>query len=255
MATERYFLIFSMYALFWLYPLATACRITFGNKPFIDHKCAPYASIGPPVYYYGVRFPQCEWHCLKVKHCRYLNYNGSSGQCELGFAQCVSLSPAHGFLVNAYGPNRNTCLHWGSGQQTGLAPVEDGDSQVARVVIGTALVLGRFIKGMGRIYGNHEGTYVGVPYNETLGHQLLMADPACTLPWMQYTPHMEIPSGAVIGGHLADGSPTYVAKLQLTRGGITYTACGYYNPKTGKAYAEAWGIQTSTDMLILILLW
>ena len=229
------------------------CRITFGNKPFIDHKCAPYVSAGTSVYH-GIGLPQCEWNCLKMKHCRYLNYNGSSGQCELGFGQCVSLLQVSGAFVKAYGPDRNTCLHWGSGQQTGFVPVKGAGSYVARMVIGQALVVTRLMTRRMRIYGNHDGTQIDVPYDETLGHELLMADPACTLSWVQHIPHTEIPSGAVIGGHLADGSPTHVAKTHYTRNGNNYLVLGYYEPNTGLAYFEAWGPKTSTDIMILILL-
>ena len=250
MATKRYFLRFCIYALWWLYSSATACKVIFGFKPFVDQKCVPSASSGLSAYD-SINHPKCVWRCLKMKQCRYLNYNDSSGQCELGFGQCEYLLPAPGLLVNAYGLGWDTCLHWGAGQQTGLVPVEG----IARLVIGQALVVGKFLERYGKIFGNDEGTSVEVAYDETLGHGLLMSDPACTLSWLQYIPHTEIPSGAVIGGHLADGSPTYVAKVYHTRNGNNYLVPGYYNTKTGMAYAEAWGPQTSTDMMMLILLW
>ena len=254
MAIKQYFPKYSIFALCWLFSLIAACRITFGNKPFIDHKCTSYVSSGPTVYH-RIGLPQCEWHCLKMKQCRYLNYNGSSGQCELGFGQCVYLLPALGVSVNVYGPARNACLHWGSGQQTGLISVIGGGAYIARLVIEQALVLGRFRANKGMIYGNDQGRWVNVAYDETLGHELLMADPACTLSWVQYTPHTEIPSGAVIGGHLAAGSPTFVAQAHYTRDGNNYVVPGYYDPNTELAYFLAWGPQTSTDMMILILLW
>ena len=165
------------------------------------------------------------------------------------------LLPALGVSVNVYGPAKKYLSSLGirSAKQA-LVSVEVQGSHVARVVIGQALVLGRHQTSNGIFHCNHEGIKVQVQYDETVGHELLMIDPACTLSWMPYTPHTDIPSGAVIGGHSVDGTPTYVAKVHHTHDSIIYNATGYYNPKTGMAYAEVWGAQTTTDMMILILL-
>ena len=258
MSAKQYFLKLLIHALCWFYPLVTACRIMFSDKPFIDHKCVPNAALVPSIHH-NTGLPQCEWRCLKMKQCRYLNYDGNSSQCELGFGQCMSLLPAPGVFVNAYGPDRNTCLHWGSDQHTRLIPVElyDGHlyTYVVRLAIGQELVIGKLMVDGGRIYVNHDGTVVSALYDATLGHELLMSDPDCTLSWVQYTPHTDIPSGAVIGGHMADGSPTYVVKVNHVHNGNIYVVLGYYTSKTGMAYFEFVGPISSNDMMILILLW
>ena len=91
-------------------------------------------------------------------------------------------------------------------------------------------------------------------YDATLGHELLMADPNCKLSWVQYTPHSKIPSGAVIGRHLANGSPTYVLKVHHVRHEKSYAVPGYYSTETGMAHIKFYGPQALTDMMILILL-
>ena len=82
-----------------------------------------------------------------------------------------------------------------------------------------------------------------------------MVDPKGTLSWVESTPYTEIPSGAVIGGSMADGSPNYVVKVNHVHDGKNYVVPGYYSSKTGVAYYEIFGPKSSYYMMILILLW
>ena len=80
--------------------------------------------------------------------------------------------------------------------------------------------------------------------------EILTKDAACPLPWMPYTAGEPLPSGAVAGGHLADGSALYVMKIADNN----YMFFGYYNPKESLAYYEHSGARTTTSMEMLILL-
>ena len=257
MPAEQYFWSLCIFIPWCLITLTNSCRLTYVNKPSIDYKCVSN-TLSDLEIWHSTGLPQCQWRCLTIKQCHFLNYNASSGQCELGFRHCVSLWPALGVWGNAYGSTRNACLQWRSDQPTGLMPVgksDGGGAYVARVVIGQALVIGKFMVNGGRMYANNENTAVDLLYDVTLGHELLMVDPICPLSWMQYTPYTEIPSWAVLGGHMADGSPTYVVKVHHVHHGKSNLVPGYYSPKTGLAYFDFIGPKTSTDMMILIVLW
>ena len=170
-------------------PFAIACNTRYAYEPYTNHICIPADTSELEIWHVG--HPQCQWRCLKTEQCRYFNHNMSAGQCELGLGQCATLVPASGVVVNAYGPERDTCLHWSAAQQTTLKPIWifDGftDLYVARVVVGEGLVLGKLLVYDNHIYCNHEGTIVIFPYDETPGRELLLTDPACTLAWLQYT--------------------------------------------------------------------
>ena len=80
---------------------------------------------------------------------------------------------------------------------------------------------------------------------------ILTVDPACNLPWMSYTSGAPFPTGAVIGGNLADGTTLYVVYVD---DGTNRPAYGYYNPTSEVAHYEIGGGRESTTMRLLILL-
>ena len=62
---------------------------------------------------------------------------------------------------------------------------------------------------------------------EVRSWQQMVVEPSCNLKWVRYRAGDPIPEGAVVGGHLADGTPVYiVATLSLT----DKRPIGYYNP-------------------------
>ena len=57
--------------------------------------------------------------------------------------------------------------------------------------------------------------------------QQMVFEPICSFKWVRYRAGDPIPEGAVVGGHLADGTPLYVV-MTLS---LTYRRpIGYYNP-------------------------
>ena len=68
---------------------------------------------------------------------------------------------------------------------------------------------------------------------------------ACQVLWKLYTAGDSLPFGAVSGGRLSDGSATYVAKLTQSNGEQIIVN---YNSKSGLAFYEYYGIQTTTSM-------
>ena len=77
------------------------------------------------------------------------------------------------------------------------------------------------------------------PVTGNQNFEILTKDAACPLPWMPYTAGEPLPSGAVTGGHLADRSVLYVAKIVDNN----YMFFGYYNPK------EGWHIMNTTALV------
>ena len=121
---------------------------------------------------------------------------------------------------------------------------------MARTIIENTLLLGKFHIITKYFWANNAGVSVGPIYPANQEIELLTKDEACAVPWMAYTVGQTLPDGAVIGGHLADGSLTYVAKITHD----SEEAFGYYSPMNTLAYYEKTGIHTTMSMDILVLI-
>ena len=194
--------------------------------------------------------PQCLWLCLRMKTCRYINHNSATGQCELGLGQCESLQLAAGVLINTFGPPRHGCIRWCARCETGT--VQGTHGYAARITSDGAVLIGTIYNSSSAVFwANKEGVSIGPVYEADQDIELLLKDATCPLPWMPYTAGEPLPSGAVAGGRLTDGSAMYVAKIISGKGHVVF---GYYNPKPALAYYESNGIHTTTSMDILVLL-
>ena len=226
--------------------LVTACDMRYTNSPLYGLRCVSTVAADIRQAFH----PQCIWRCLRIKACHYVNHNSTTGQCELGLGQCESLQSAGGFLVNAFGPPRQGCVRWGSSQEPGWVTVRMGLRDVARIMSSGAVLIGNYYFQWEIFWANKEGVSVG-PVNEAdQDIELLIKDATCPLPWIPYTAGEPLPFGAVAGGHLDDGSATYVAKV-IHNG---YAVFGYYNPTSYLAFYETNGIHTTTSMDILMLI-
>ena len=180
------------------------------------------------------------------------NHNHENVQCVLGLGKCESLAPAIGFSVNAFGPSRDSCLHWGSKQEHDHVLIETtGKTCLARIAIGNTLLIGKFVVApLNTFWANNEGAQL-VPVSETdQDIEFLSVDPACPVPWIPYTAGESLPFGVISGGHLSDGSITYVSKV-IVNG---YTVFDYYHARSELACYEYGGAQTTTSMELLVLL-
>ena len=217
-----------------------------------EYRCAPRSTSDSDIW--KTNLPRCVWKCLSVSACLYINHNQTGDQCILGFGACKRLEPAPGFLIQAFGPARDACLSWGSPDEPGRVPVQMHDGHetvyVARVLRSNALIPGKYATSGNGFWCSIEGDATGPINLEDVS--VLTTDPACTLPLMPYTSGAPIPPGAVIGGHLADGTNLYVMYVE---DGSKQPAYGYYNPSSRVAHWEMHGSQTTTTMLLLILLW
>ena len=227
----------------------TACDVKYTNQPRYGYGCV--ASLNTEIMLQTDR-PQCVWKCLKLKMCQYINHNDATGQCDLGLDKCASLVPVVGVTFSAFGPPRATCVHWGSKTEYGRLAVEvrflDIVMSLTRITIDHTLLVGKFYPHTGVFWANNQGEEVGPVLDDI---EFLTMDPSCTLTWMPNTAGRLLPAGAVIGGHLADGSTTYVSKVTRDDG---WEAFGYYNTDEQLMYYNLDVPYTRTSMDILVLL-
>ena len=228
----------------------TCCELLHTKPSFYDFRCE--ASSNTDVAWYRSAPPQCVWRCLRKKTCRYVNHNPSTKECQIGLGHCEFLRADVGFVATVYGQNQHDCLRWSSFEETGRVRVQ-GENPilcVARMISENTFLLGKLNFRAGIFRANNGGVSVG-PIDDTDQEiDILTKDETCSVPWMAYTAGQTLPAGAVTGGHLADGSITYVAKI--IHGSAE--SFGYYTPTTSLAYYEFKGIHTATSMDILVLI-
>ena len=226
---------------------ATACELKYSKEPLYGLQCVTTTTTS---VWHTVQ-PQCVWRCLRQNTCRYINYNPDTNYCELGFDQCESLQPSAGVIVNAFGPPRQDCLHWGSRHEPGRVPVQTMRGFVARIIRNKDVLLGNLSVGSLQYWAHGwKSRKVGPVYETDPKLEILTKDAACPLPWMHYTAGEMLPFGIVTGGCLVDGSTTYVAKVIHNNDEVF----GYYNPKSALAYYEFSGLHTTSEMDLLVLL-
>ena len=247
--------IFSRLIFAWIFlvdwQLSNSCQTKYTNNLISEYRCAPDGNGDAGIW--KTNLFRCVWKCLSMSTCHYINHNQTADLCILGLGVCEILEPAPRFIIQAFGPSRDVCLSWGSPDEPGRVPVQMHDGHetvyVARVLRSNALIPGKYVTTGKAFWCSIEGEKTG-PINLD-DVSVLTADPACTLPLMPYTSGAPIPPGAVVGGHLADGTTLYVVYVD---DGTNRPAYGYYNPSSEIAHYEMHGSRTITTMRLLILL-
>ena len=97
---------------------------------------------------------------------------------------------------------------------------------------------------------NYRGEQLRIVHGSGTVVEVLNTIAGCPLFWVPYTGGDPLPSGAVVGGYIADVTPTYVARKQYS----TNLACGYYNTECEMIHYESSGARTSSTMELLVLL-
>ena len=225
------------------------CLQKYTQNPMYGYHCVtPTDSV---VTVWQTDRPQCVWKCLILATCHYISHHYATRECYLGLSKCEALTPVDGGVVNVFGPPRDTCVHWGSSQEPGRVPVgAQGHIRLARIKIGDTLLIGFFNVNNEKFWANNDGARVGPVYETDQDIEFLTIDPVCTLPWMPYRAGGLLPAEVISGGHLSDGSPTYVVKV-IHSGTELF---GYYDTGSELAYYEIGGARTTTSMEMLVLL-
>ena len=220
----------------------TGCNTRYTKEPLHEHRCV--GEEASEVAIWQADRPQCVWRCLITNLCHYINHNPSFGQCELGQSRCAFVVPASGMMVNVYGPPRHACLHWGASDDPGFTLVKTPPFYVGRTVVGDALIVGKASRRSGNRLAYIDGDAVSYTRD---GFELFGISPTCTVSWVSYTP---VPNGAVVGGHLASGTETYVISAFL---GSLWHA-GYYDTEDELAHFAHYRAQTASSVRMLVLL-
>ena len=197
----------------------------------------------------------CVHRCMMTGTCYFIHHNLATDQCEMGLDRCEYLQPAAGVMVNGFGPPRHVCVNWVSSKGSGKLPIKikGREFYAARIRSGGVVLIGTFYtRGQRRFYANREGLQIGPVLETDQDIEILTVDATCPLPWMSYTSGEPLPSGAVTGGSLADGSETYVVKVNHNNN--EFVVFGYYNPNSALAYYEGYGVHTTTSMEIMVML-
>ena len=79
--------------------------------------------------------------------------------------------------------------------------------------------------------------------------QQMVFEAGLSFKWVRYTTGTPVPKGAVVGGHLADGTPLYVA---IPLGLSSRRLIGYYDPAIGKA-SSYWTLAVRQGGIINIM--
>ena len=226
------------------------CHMKYITNETSGYRCNPYygSDVGP----WQMKLPQCVWKCLSISACHYINHKKGTDNCFIGLGACLSLEPAPGFFYEAFEPSNYSCLTWGSHDEPGRQRVQMHDGlemlYASRVAQNGNLIPGKYTTIGTGFWCSVEGERNGPWSLEDI--QVLTMDSTCQLTWIHYTSGEQLPLGAVIGGHLADNTILYVARLD---DGNHQPAYGYYNPRSGIAHYEVNGAKTATTMYLLIL--
>ena len=228
-----------------------ACETGYTKESLHGLRCTTNGNISV----WQNNYSNCVHRCMMTGKCHFIHHDLATDQCEMGLDRCEYLQPAAGVMVNGFGPPRHVCLHWVSSQGSVELPIKikPRECHAARIRIGDVVLIGAFYtKGQRRFYANREGVKIGPVLETDQDIEILTVDATCPLPWMSYTAGEPLPFGAVTGGRLADGSETYVVKVNHSDNECV--VFGYYNTNSALAYYECYGVHTTTSMEIMVML-
>ena len=215
----------------------------------------------------AMAYPQCLWHCLWRNNCVILMYDAKHGYCLLASDLCLQAVSDVNVIVTYLGPlhdnslewwnstnedNRNNdCIEWRRNQSdwpVNLVVVNDVGNDdnyaVARIGIGDILLPGAYRNGNTKSVMDH------IKHLTETGEYLLVQD-GCSVMWAAWdsTSGSDLPTSAIVGGYLANGSPLYVAKGWAKPDTMKI---GYYNPETARGHFWAYAEYQLTDIFILV---
>ena len=203
---------------------------------------------------------ECTMKCIYSPDCVVANYNEAGDYCILFSNICVMAQYDAEFIMmplpDYYIPHQE-CLLWtpftGSWPTGRVVVLRDRDAPqlLARGNIGTATVIGKMYKNSLNLWTAYEGQ--GMTVTDSI--EYFEIHPTCFGRWVNFESGMggELPSGAVKGGALTDGTPLYVAKARHSSD--DHASLGYYHPRLDRAVIAVGGEELREEMDILIVSW
>ena len=201
---------------------------------------------------------ECSMMCMHRAKCRNLNYNFVDRECVLNEGPCLKLMPDDHFLAIFFREAwAEICLKWvpSTGSVTAaMVPMSPCNSHsnyytcyVARLVSPTHILPGKFQDIDDNVYSVLYGDkYVSG------NKEVLEVTTGCQVTWVPYIAGSVVPSGAVVGGYLADGfgSTLYVIRGLVPQG---YKVIGYYDPASQQGLGELTGSHVLAQIEMLLL--
>ena len=236
---------------------SNGCRRIHIGREIIGYRCHPHDnSIIKQLD--NMRWDQCKLYCLH-NNCTLVTYDAAFMECILYANMCSNMMQANPDVRTAIlSPNHIECLEWrqfDTPWPENLVVVNEIGS------IGLDYAVGRLTSGSRTLPGRYNPqTYFittdGVERVTNGTAEYLIVDPHCSFQWVTWTSTSgnDLPAGAVMGGHLDNGVPLYVAKVWLNiLDGVWMIS--YYNPETGQAhlhYVKRVFVTTTMDILVII---
>ena len=236
-----------------------ACR-----KSYLQQARQGYMCLSSNDIFYNASttaYPQCLWHCVRRTNCLMLMYNTQHHYCLLANDSCKEAELDDSVIMTYLGPLSNdsdngghVCIQWKRNEgdwPQNLVVINDikkaDDYAVARVSVGDFLLPGAYRNG------NTKSAMDGIRQSSYAGEYLLV-HPACLVMWVSWdsTSGSHLPTGAIVGGHLANGSPLYIAKGWAK---LDTMKIGYYNPVTSRGHFWAFAEYQLTVMSLLVQFW
>ena len=205
--------------------------------------CQPFESINITVI--GLEF--CSLACIQNQRCEAIIYDKTSGVCMLMNEPCFLLKPRFNHIYRTF---KYDCTKWvppnGSYGAYWYIQSRTKRSYVSRKAHQGNILVGKKTHALFSIDPVNNDMVTSSDY------ELLLVEPRCIVSWVQYDimSGKPLPKEALIGGILTStNTPLYVARLDVYSKKIG----GYYNPRSGKAWAHYSGVRSNTLFEVMVV--
>ena len=210
---------------------------------------------GNNVNFTGVAEHECVLRCMSDKSCTAVNYDVQDRVCMRMEVPCPVLEIqqyVHYQILAA--PPVDDCVQW----------IPTGDWDYPRMVKYNSDPNGYQLHGVARL--TRAGEVLPARWSKAKNiaytvqnntkfvssvFEVLVVKKSCSVRWVNYDASSgnPLPPGAILGGHLADGMPLYVAITCLS---ANWQVAGYYNHETRTGTCQ-WGLSKNNQGNIKIL--
>ena len=209
-----------------------------------------------PVVLAGVDEHECVMRCLPDKTCKAVNYDVQNKICTRNDTPCpvVETQPNANYQILATVPV-DECAQWVATHNWNYLRIvkvnqnigADYPVAVARLTSDGYILPAKWSNNGANVYTIKSGS---IAHSSTF--EVLTVNEACSLRWVYYDASSSdpLPTGAIQGGRLSDGTPLYVALIYAR---VDRHVVGYYNHATRMGTCEYYGENNKQDIELLIV--
>ena len=193
--------------------------------------------------------------CMRHPDCVRMEHIEAENQCRLAKGLCYEAEDRRNVKMRALGPPRLGCVEWrpsGTTWQPNLIKVNEVGAAGNDYALDRFLIDGYLLPVFSGYHTFFKSTTHSLLRSSTIG-EYIFVNPGCPILWVPWngTSGVDLPKGALVGGHLAEGSDVYIAKAWVAN---TFSRLGYYNPVTGRGYFWSVVIYETSQVSLLALL-